>query len=53
MAKKSQIDIAIERVQAEIDILEAVMARLVVQQARTPAKRPRKAKVTELKTAQG
>lgn len=39
--KKSAIQIAIERVQGDIDVLEAVKSRLIALQAREPKRKPR------------
>lgn len=44
--KKSAIDQAIEKVQGEIDVLEAVLARLIETRATKPATRaPRKPRI--------
>lgn len=44
MAKQSGLDKAIEKINAEIAVLEAVRERLEAERSDKPAKAPRKAK---------
>jgi hypothetical protein len=41
MAKKTQIDKAIEQLDSEIAVLQAARLRLVQQQAKVPKRRPK------------
>ena len=41
MAKKTQIERAIENLQAEINVLEAAIAKLRQQQTKAPTRKPR------------
>jgi len=41
MAKKTQIDKAIEQLEGEVAVLQAAIAKLRQQQAKAPSRRPR------------
>jgi hypothetical protein len=41
MAKKSQIDRAVEQCEGEIAVLQSVLARLKQQQGKAPVRKPR------------